>query len=142
MKTLPESDDPLLQSLVEEVKDLPKSAAAHARSRQQARTTIARVSVVLTVMLFAAGMLLFGHTPERKDAGKVTRITRPPQTATSRARQGYVKVYHEGETAADESIPPNATERERQLLAELPGVPLLIVKNDAGEVTRVHIFER
>ena len=142
MKAPVEPNDPLLQSLTEETCGLPQAAAAHARSCQQARTKIARVSAVLTVLLLAAGIWLPGKSSNRKNAGNITRATRPPQTANPPARQGYVRVYQDGENAGAESVPPDATEREKQLLAELPGVPLLIVKNDAGQVTRVHVFER
>lgn len=139
MTTPPESNDPFLQSLVEETKGLPQIAAAHARSRQQARTRMARVGASLAVLLLGFSFWFLNQTSDRKIAD--TQVMPPSEAADSTRHQGYVRVYQEGERP-EESIPPDASEREKELLTQLPGVPLLIVKNEAGQITRVQIFER
>jgi len=125
---------------MEETKGLPQIAAAHARSRQQARTRQVCVGASLAVLIAAASLWLFNKAPDRTVAA--TQVTLPTGAGNSTVHQGYVRVYQEGERPEAEPIPPDASERERELLTQLPGVPLLIVKNEAGQITRVQIFER
>ena len=142
MKTPPEPDDSLLQSLVEEANELPQAAAAQARQRRQARANLVRVASLLAVAVLAVVIWFSQRAPRRETANEIARVTKPSEAARPSARQGYVKVYQAGEATESNPIPPDVTEREKKLLTALPGVPVLIVKNDASEIARVHIFER
>ena len=142
MKTPLEPDDSLLQSLVEEVNELPQAAAAQARQRRQARANLARVASLLAAALLAVGIWFSQRAPRRETTNEIAGVTKPLEATRPSARQGYVKVYQAGEATESDSIPSDASEREKKLLTALPGVPVLIVKNDAGEIARVHIFER
>lgn len=141
MNIPPEPDNALLRSLMEEAKGLPQAAAAQARSRQRVRTRNLRALTVM-VLFMTAGIWFFKHVPRRETAKEIVGVGNSMETARPPARNGYVKVYQAGETAEANFIPPDATEREKQLLTELPGIPFLIVKTEAGQVVGVHIFER
>jgi hypothetical protein len=142
MKTPSEPGDELLKSLVEETNALPQAAAAHVRARQRVRMNTVRISAMLASSLLAAGIWLSQRPPRSEVTTEITRAAIPPEAATILTPPGYVKVHQPGEIADPDPIPPDASEREKKLLTDLPGVPLLIVKNGAGEVARVHIFER
>jgi len=133
-------DDELLKALAEEASALPQAAAAHARARRRAQTRVVRVTLPLAVALMAAGIWLSQPGPRNKK--EVAHATSGSDVTRILPRQGYVKIYQPGEAAQTDLIPSDASEREKELLTDLPGIPVLIVKNDAGEVARVHIFER
>ncbi len=142
MRIPSEPNDELLKSLVEETYALPQAAAAQARARQRTRMNAVRVAAMLAVSLLAVG-IWFSQRARRHEATKdIVRAANPPEAAKTSTRQGYVKVYQAGEAVEPEAIPPDVSEREKKLLTELSGVPVLIVKNDVGEIARVHIFER
>lgn len=132
---LPPNDE-LLKSLVEEANALPRVAAAQARSRQRAHTV--QFAGVLILSLLALGIWFSQRAPRGEPAKEIASAPRPSQTPD--ASIGYVKSYPAGE-AEPGPTPPDTSERERTLLTELPGVPVLIVKN-GGEISHVHIFER
>lgn len=142
MKTQSEPSDELLKSLVEETDALPQAAAAHARTRQRARMKTIRITATLTILLLAVGIWFSQHGPRDEAPHEITHAAIPAEAAKTLTRQGYVKVHQLGETAELDPIPPDVSEREKKLLTELPGIPLLIVKNGAREIARVHIFER
>ena len=131
-------DDELLKSLVEETTALPRTAAAQARAYRRTQRHTVCIAAVMATWLSVAGIWF-----SKRDAapGKIAR-TASPSEALKPSAQGSVKAYPAGEVAGINSIPPDASESEKKLLTELAGIPLLIVKNDAGEVARVHIFER
>ena len=137
MKT-PLPPDELLKSLVEEANKLPQAAAAQARSRKRARMNSVRVAGIVTFSLLALGIWFSNRAPRSGGAEKNTAVANPSKSPE--AAKSYVKAYPAGE-AEPGPIPPDTSERERTLLTELPGVPVLIVKN-GGEIARVHIFER
>jgi hypothetical protein len=141
MKSFPESDDELLKSLVEETKALPQAAAAQARARQRTRMSTIRITTLLAVSALT-GIWFSQRPPHSKVTTETPHAVNAPEASEPSTRQGYVKIHQVGEAVAPDPIPPDATEREKELLTELPDVPLLIVKNEAGQVARVHIFER
>ena len=142
MKTPSEPGDELLKSLVEETNSLPQAAATHARARQRARMNVVRITATLTISLLVVGIWFSQQGPRDEGTKKITHAAIPLEAAKTLTPQGYVKVHQPGETADLDPIPPNVSEREKKLLTDLPGVPLLIVQNAAGEIARVHIFER
>jgi hypothetical protein len=136
MKTPLPPNDELLKSLVDEANALPQAAAAQARSRQRARMNTVRVAGILVVPMLALGIWFSHRAPLGEPTKEIAvKPSRAPETS-----KGYVKAYPAGEAEPD-PIPLDTSERERTLLSELPGVPVLIVKN-GGEISRVHIFER
>jgi hypothetical protein len=141
MKTRSEPDDELVTSLVEETNALPRVAAAHARARQRTRMNAARFAAILVVSVLAAGLWFSQSPPRSKDNPQTAHAVNATDSVRTLIRQGFVEVYQAGEVPPD-PIPPGATKREIELLTELPDVPLLIVKNEAGQVARVHIFAR
>jgi hypothetical protein len=141
MSTPPEPDDALLRTFMEEAKELPQAAAAEARSRQRRRTRNF-CALTVTALFLTAGISIFKHAPRREPEKGIVDIGDSSEAARPPAHKSYVKVYQAGETAEANFIPPDATEREKQLLTELPGIPFLIVKTKTGQVTGVHIFER
>jgi len=142
MKIPSEPNDELLKSLVEETYALPQAAAAQARARQRMRMNAVRVAAMLAVSLLAVGTWFSQRAPRHEATKDIVRAASPPEAAKTSSRQGYVKVSQVGEAVEPDVIPTDMSEREKKLLTELPGVPVLIVKNDVGEIVRVHIFER
>jgi len=140
MKTPSEPNDPLLQSLVEDANELAQAAAAEARSRRRAHLTLVRIGTPLVILL-AAALWSIKHSSHHEAASQVSDVGRAANAPKFAMQRAYVRVNHPGEPAEDDSVPPDATEQEKQLLNELPDVPLLLVRNDAGQVTRVHVFE-
>jgi hypothetical protein len=141
MKSPLEPDDALVNSLVEETKSLPQLAAAHARSGRRARRIVVQTSATLAALTLITSLWYF-QTTERDAQNERAVDVRPLENNTPASHAGYVRVYEAGELPEIVTLPPDATEREKQLWAELPGVPVLIVKNNAGEITRIHVFER
>jgi hypothetical protein len=142
MKRPFEPRDKLLKSLVEETVALPQAAAAHARAQQRNQMTRIRLTAMLAISLLAVGIWFSQHGPRDEAQKEMAHAAIPPEAAKTLTQQGYVKVHQPGESADMDPIPPDVSDREQKLLRDLSGVPLLIVKNDAGEVARVHIFER
>jgi hypothetical protein len=139
MKNFNEPNDPIAQSLVNEAANLASAAATVARSRQQLRTNATRLALVLLICLPA--LMIFkvvrhGHAPSRTN-----EVAAVPNAAHS-ASLAYVKINSASATKQSNPVPRGVTGREKELLTELPGVPLLIVRNQRGDVTRVHVFER
>jgi hypothetical protein len=141
MKAVPEPFDPVLQALIDETKELPRAAAAHARSRRSRNQAMLSLSLAVTAMVLAAGIWAFRPSPSHRGA---QRLVMSAQTATvdrTPVRPGYVKVYQPGESAPAEIL-AGASDDEKQLLKQLSDVPVLIVMDKDGQVARVHIFER
>lgn len=141
MNISPEPDDALLRSLMEEAKGLPQTAAVQARSRQRGRTRNF-CALTVTVLFLTAGISFFRHTSRREPEKGSMDVGNSSEAARPSAHISYVKVYQAGETAEANFIPPDATAQEKRLLTELPGIPFLIVRTEAGQVAGVHIFER
>jgi hypothetical protein len=139
MSTPTESNDPLAQSLLADATRLSRTAAAEARSRRRRRINRVRLGVPLLLFLVAAvwsGRSFFLHR-----AGPATPRARSVEVLNLAAPKGYVKVLPEGALDQDEGTSPETSEQEKQLLKDLGEAPLLIVRNDAGNVRSVHVFE-
>jgi hypothetical protein len=142
MKNPSDRTDPLLRSLLEDAKHFPSVAAELARSRRRARRNNVGVVLALAMLCMLGAFWPAKLWPGGDAKSKTVIVTEPSQAADARTKRGYVKAYAADDTIEANSIPADATERERKLMIELPGVPLLIVKNDSGHGLRVHIFDR
>ena len=142
MKNPSDQTDPLLQSLLEDAKHFPTAAAELAKSRRRTRRNNVGVVLALGMLCMVAAFWRAKLWPGGDGEGKTVLVTEPSQAADARTNRGYVKAYAADDTIQANSIPADVSERERQLMAELPGVPLLIVKNDSGNGVRIHVFDR
>jgi hypothetical protein len=132
----------LLRSLLEDAKHFPSAAAELARSRHRTRRNNVGVVLALAMLCMLGVFWRAKLWPGGDGEGKTVKATNYSQSADARTNRGYVKAYAADDTIQANSIPADATERERQLMTELPGVPLLIVKNESGHGLRVHVFDR
>lgn len=126
-------NDSLTKLLVEESAGLAQAAAAEARARRRARANAARLAAPLAVLLIAA-LWLAPQFTRRTSPNRSTYV----QTSKTAPPQGYVRIYHAGETPA---IQQPSDEKEKQLLSALPDAPLLLVRNESGQLTRIHVFD-
>jgi hypothetical protein len=63
------------------------------------------------------------------------------RTSADPAPIGFVRAYSANHPP-ENAIPADASARERQLLTELSGLPLLVVRDEHGQIAQVHVFER
>lgn len=132
--------DPLLQSILDDSKSLPESAAALARRRRRARANIHR-GAALFGLLLACTIWLVTHQPSRDQTVNGLNGEQPAKLEAADATSGFVKVYSAGDPLPD-VISPAASEEERRMLADLQGLPVVIVKDHSGRIARIHIIER
>jgi hypothetical protein len=143
MKPPLDPPDPLLQSLVEDIKEFPEVAAAQARSQVRSRIFIRGVLTLSGLILVATIWFSQRTTSSSMRVQKVpTSSPAKPTEVSAPGAQGFVHIYRPTEQKMPEGWSAGATEREKELLRELQDVPVLIVKNQRGEVSRVQIFER
>lgn len=121
MNLPPESDDPLLQALATEAQALPAAAAAEARVARRHRRTGQRAGLMMAGLATLALLWWAQRNPSVEHGTQLAKAT-----------------HH----TAVENPAVAITEREREVLTALPDAPLLIVRNAAGGVARVHVFER
>ena len=207
MKTPPDPNDPLLQSLAEEAADLPLRAASEAR-KTRARAMQQRRQFALTLTVLFCGVCAWQaftpndsrrenvavqsspsnpsspssplsppenpdaplSKPDPNDAPKLALDHKPSapmpspthaswlepdlkrlapapnhnfSKAATPAPSEYVKVQTE-EQARNSPLPlPDGLSREQQRVVEAArGLPLLLVRDSAGKVTRIHVIER
>jgi hypothetical protein len=146
----PSSDppDPFLQSLAEEAASLPGLAAQEARRstirRGRRRRQIASVAVMMAVA--ACAWQIFRTAPMRRHE---PRPELPPSAAVAAnavpapSASSYVKVQTMQEAMADPlPIPAGLDKEQRDLVEAARGLPLLLVKDASGKVTRIHVVER
>lgn len=144
MKTPSDSNEPLLQSLADEVSDLPLLAAQEARkSHAMCMKQRRQVSLAIGVLFF--GMCLSLILRER-NVGADFAANHPPTdfpSPPSLQRSKYVTV-RTMEQARKEPLPlPDGITRDQaKVLIAARGLPLLLVRDRAGKVARIHIIER
>ncbi len=128
--------DPLLAAIIDETSGITKVASAQVRARYRARRIVARATCS---MLLVLGIVAFWLTKLHRHSTNAVHAV-PAILATT--PQGYLRVHWPGETPTSDPLPAGVSNQEKQLLNELRDVPVLIVNNTRGEVTRVHVFER
>ena len=164
MKTPPDPTDPLLQSFADEAADLPLRGANEARITR-ARAMQHRRQFALTVTVLFCGVCAWqGFTP--RDAGRETIAvqTIPAEPAPRPAHDSappspapiptpsappepepreYVKVQTEEQAMNDPlPIPDGLSKEQRAVVVAARGLPLLLVRDSSGKVTRIHVIER
>ena len=151
MKSPPDPTDPLLQCLADEAADLLLRAANEARNTR-ARHMHRRRQFSLTVAVLFLGVFAWQVFPPRA-ARRETIAMRPatPETAplptpgapTVPEQRGFVKVQTEDQVKNDPlPLPDGLSQEQETLLFAARGLPLLLVRDDSGKVTGVHVIER
>ncbi len=145
MNTPPE---PLLQSLADEATHLPLRAAIEARQRSAHRVQI-RQRFALAGTIALLGLLAWALFPSRQVSPSLVAIhpatpkSTPDLAPPAPEPRDDVKVQID-EDAALEPLPlPTGLDREQQELVKAAGdLPLLLVRDSTGKVTRIHVIER
>jgi hypothetical protein len=147
MKTPPDSNEPLLQSLADEVSDLPLLAAQEARKTRALRMKQRRqVSLAITVLLF--GMCLWQVFPGKNVAPDSIAMPSPAvstqQTTTMSLQPSMRVIVRTEEQARNEPLPlpDGLTKDQENVVIAAQGLPLLLIRNSSGIVTRIHVVER
>jgi len=139
MKTFNDPNDPLARSLIEDAGSLALAAAKHARSRRQAHIRTTRLAILICLPLIMIGVLKLVRTDSPPNLAGSVPLAAPPVRSASVV---YLTSHSVSVPAGSKAISEGISGREKQILTELPDAPLLIVRNRAGEVSRVHVFER
>ena len=138
--------DPLLQSVTASVGGLPSAAAREARRVRDARVSHRRAVgggffVFLACFTIWQGRHQLSVTRTRRAA-----ITARPPAATQQtqvASPEFVIATIPGQSSSPAiPIPPVISEAQRVVILAAGDLPLLLVKDDSGRVTRIHVIER
>jgi hypothetical protein len=156
MKTPFDPIDPLLQILAEDAADLPLKAAGEAR---QARAHHAKrrrqMAITATMLLCSACIWQFFQRgqigsesvaiPSRADAPiafpdpPAPHFPEPPEP-----KPREVAIARTETQAMNEPLPlpEGLTEEQASVVKAARGLPLLLVRDTAGRVARIHVIER
>ena len=147
--------DPLLQSLAEEAADLPARAAAVARQRSiQRRQTRQRFAFAAVISLLGVATSVLvprrdvqpttvaaHHVPSGNSPDLATFEPSPAPDAP--IATGIVKVQtDEKAVGATSSLPSGLDEEQTEFVKAVRDLPLLLVRDGTGKVTRIHVVER
>ena len=129
MNTPHPSSDPLFRSLAGEAPDLPVRAAIEARRRiARRRRNRQRSALVATASLI--GIITWGA------------MSSAPESIPSSSGSGTIAVNPPVEPPVLQT-PPSQLDPEQMALVQAAGdMPLLLVRNSSGQVTRIHLIER
>lgn len=149
MKPSNEPPDPLLQSLAEDAPDLPLRAALSAKERaaqrRHNRQSLAAAGAVCLLGLVAAILspsqeapppVIAKHTPETAapfatEEPDAPLVLHPPQ------------VHPGPQPAAIAQELPSGLDSEQAALVKAAGsLPLVLVRDESGKVTRIHMVQR
>jgi hypothetical protein len=132
----------LLRAVVKDEEAIALNAAAKVRSRRRRHRIICQGSLFATLLLGGAGILFL--PPNRSAVFRNSSANESGKTSrnTVTAKAAFVRQYST-DLGTDEVLSASAaSEEERKLLGEISDEPALIVWNDSGQVSRIHIFER
>jgi hypothetical protein len=128
--------DPFLQSLTDEARDLPLQAAHAARQRvaqrqrHRRRLALAALTGVTCLIGLFAGRAAF-TTPEKPLAA-----AQPPSAPAPRVVPAALR---EEKSAP---LPSGLDAEQLRFVTAAHDVPLLLVRDATGKVTRIHVVER
>lgn len=147
MRTPFDPTDPLLQSLTEEAADLPRKAAGEARRTRELGRRRRRQIVMTATALFCgmcAWQVIQPMNTGRESIGMQELPDAPLKTAhPSREPDNHLIVRTE-EQARNEPLPlPEGLTREQENVVKAArGLPLVLVRDNTGKVSRIHVIER
>lgn len=121
--------DPLLESLAEEAADLPTLAAEAARQRSTQRKLHRQLSGVVAavaVLVFATWKFLPSRGGNQSTVAEHPVMPNKPLQITS----------------DPQALPSGLDEEQTAFVLAAKDLPLLLVRNAAGKVTRIHVVER
>ncbi len=129
MNTPRDPSDPLLHSLTEETADLPARAALEARrqtaQRRKTRRRFAHAAIVAMVAI-----VTWKSLPHRDPDVRPPDITLTNLPATNPPAN------------AERLLPTGLNEDQQRFIESAPDLPMLLVRDESGKVTRIHIVER
>lgn len=119
-------NDPLLESLAEEAAALPVLAAIAARRRNMQRHQNQR-RVALLACISLIGFVTWTTWP-----GKKQTSAEPQSLLTSQEVKSEVRA----------TLPTGLNKEQEAFVQAAKDMPLLLVRNSSGQVTRIHLIER
>ena len=145
MNPSPDPTNPLLQSLADEAADLPLLAASEAR-RRHARRQRNQLSIPLAVLALAIGLGAWQVRTMRPVIPTIVAVPPMPTESSPTPAPGpreYVKVQTEEQARSHPlPLPPGLSREQQNVVEAARGLPLLLVRDRAGKVTRIHVIER
>lgn len=147
MNPSPETPDPLLQSLAAEAADLPGLAAREARRARAARQQRRRVATAALALCIAGFGTWRVIAPVHPDPAPTTAQVNPAEDiappAVAPESDEYIKVQTVQEALTEPLPMPAGLSKEQQdVVTAARGLPLLLVKDASGKVTRIHAIEQ
>jgi hypothetical protein len=139
MRNLDEND-PIVNAITEEAVHLARAAAAEARSSRLARGK--QIRLALAMMILTPLALYLNETARHEVRHASKGAAEHSNSSAMSVNNSYFGVQPEEAVGSPTLLVQSAGEREKELLTELPEVPLLIVRNENGQVTSVHVLER
>ncbi len=162
MKTPFDPADPLRQILAEETADLPLKAASEARKSRSLQAKY-RLQIATTVSVLFCTMCVWQFFP-REQVSKESMALQTPAAApiafpdeSSRPfphspepteppspQPREVETVQTQEQAINDPLPlpEGLTEEQANVVNAARGLPLLLVRDTSGRVTRIHVIER
>ena len=144
----PPSDtpDPLLKSLIDDAADLPCMAASVARQlqsrRDQNRRRLIRGLAIAILGAFSWQALNPFLPAWKKAESSTNRVPLPPVPAKTRL-PAFVKVQTMDEAMSEPlPTPLGATQEQKDLIEAARDLPLLLVMDASGKLTKICVIER
>jgi hypothetical protein len=151
MKPPFDSTDPLLKSFVDEAADLPLKAAAEARRTSLIRKKQRR-QITFAITMFLGGVCTWQSLAPRDTSKELFAILQIPDATLTNATQAtppspptsrHVIVRTEAQARNDPlPLPERLTVAQADVVKAARGLPLLLVRDRSGRVTRIHAIER
>ena len=139
--------DPLLRSLAEEAVDLPLRAAVEARrTRELGRRRRRQIALTSTALFcgMCAWQVIQPMNTRRESIGMQEPSDAPLKTTHPSTETDNHLIVRTEEQARNEPLPlPEGLTREQENVVKAArGLPLVLVRDNTGKVSRIHVIER
>ncbi len=140
MKTPADPNDPLLRSLAEEAADLPLKAAGEARRTRALRVKRHRQATLALTVLFC-GVCAWQISAPR-DRGRELIAVQNASNASMNLGKHVIMRTEDQARHEPLPLPDGLSSDQAKVVLAAQGLPLVLIRNSAGKVARIHFIER
>lgn len=142
-----EPSDPLLQMLAEEASDLPARAAMAARQRKARRQRNHQVlAVAACICLCGVGAWMLIPSRDQHNQTVTANPAAPPDPTPATDPPGLretVSIHlQEPDESLSQPLPSGLNQEQVAFVEAARDLPMLLVRDTSGKVTRIHLLER